>query len=245
MAETKRTQMLLEMLQGRDAVSVKELSSRLFVSEASVRRDIAQLEKAGAVRRLYGGVQLVTHEKSVVPLLMRDGEHAAIKDQLAKRAAAMVRDGDVLMLDASSTVRRMMKYLSERKNLTIITNSERIIAQSGNGDARIYCTGGAYNRENQAFMGPAAEAFLRTMHADWLFFSSQGVSEAGEISDHSEAETALRRAMLERAKRRVCLMDGSKIGVSGTFRLCGRDEVDVFICDQRLPWAEKEEKRSN
>lgn len=164
---------------------------------------------------------------------------------LEGREAALVHDGDVILLDASSTVRRMMKYLAERKNLTIITNNERIIAELGACRAQVYCVGGAYNRENHAFMGPAAEAFVRTMRADTLFFSSQGVSEDGEISDHSEAETSLRRAMLERAQRRVCLMDASKIGVRGTFRLCGRDEVDVFICEKKLPWEEADEIQSN
>ena len=72
---------------------------------------------------------------------------------------------------------------------------------------------------------------MRGVTADWLFFSSQGITEDGEVSDYSEAETSLRRAMLERARKRVCLMDASKLGRRCAFVLCGREEMDVLLCD--------------
>lgn len=233
---TDRQRQILMILNQRQAMTVKALAKELFISEASVRRDVAQLEKEGSVRRVYGGVLPAARESTVVPLSMRDGEHSAQKERIARMAAAMVPDGATIMLDASSTVRRMVKYLADRKGLTIITNNERIFGELGASDAAVYCTGGAYFRENHAFAGPAAEAFVRTMSAGILFFSSQGVSRDGEISDFSEAETSLRRVMLERAEKRICLMDSSKVGVRGIFTLCGRDCVDVFVSEKPLPW---------
>ena len=111
--------------------------------------------------------------------------------------------GDTLLLDASSTVRRMIKYLSGRKGLTLMTNNDRIFGELAGLDARVFCTGGEYVRENHAFAGPVAEAAVRGFWADKVFFSSQGLSEAGEVSDHSEAENALRRVMLERAGQKI------------------------------------------
>jgi len=169
-----------------------------------------------------------------VPLSVRDGEHSAQKEHIARMAAALVPDGATIMLDASSTVRRMVKYLSDRRRLTIITNNERIFSEPCASDTKIYCTGGLYHRENHAFAGPAAEAFLRSISADMLFFSSQGLSHDGEITDFSESETSLRRVMLERASKRVCLMDSSKLGVRGTFHLCNLDAVDVLLSEKTL-----------
>ena len=101
---TERQQEILSHLDVRGAMSIRELAAVLFVSEASVRRDVALLEKAGALRRVHGGV-LPAGVESVVPLLVRDGEHSAQKERIASRAAEMVPDGATILLDASSTVR--------------------------------------------------------------------------------------------------------------------------------------------
>ena len=236
MAFSGRRENILRILEERESVSIRELSQLVFVSEASVRRDVAALEDVGLVRRVHGGVLLASNENAVLPLYLRDGEHSAQKELLAKQAAGLVEDGDTLLLDASSTVRRMVKYLAGRKGLTILTNNDRIFEEISGLDARVFCTGGEYLRENHAFAGPVAENAVRGFWADKLFFSSQGLSRTGEVSDCSEAETALRRVKLDRAGQKICLMDASKIGRRCVFRLCGREEVDLFLCNAKLPW---------
>ena len=163
--------------------------------------------------------------------------NSAAKERIAKEAATRVHDGDTLLLDSSSTVRRMIRYLGDRRDLCIITNNQRIFEESVPKSFRLFCTGGSFRQENHNFCGPAAEQFLRTIHADLLFFSGQGVSEAGEINDVSEEETSLRRVMLTRAQKRIFLCDSSKIGISRQFVLCSLDDVDEVICDapERMP----------
>ena len=238
MTPSGRREDILRILEKHESLSIRELAAQVYVSEASVRRDVAALEEEGLVHRIHGGVVLASSENAVLPLYLRDGEHSAQKELLARRAAELVEDGDTLLLDASSTVRRMVKYLSGRKGLTIMTNNARILSDLGMLDARVFCTGGEYVRENHAFAGPVAEAAVRGFWADKVFFSSQGLSEAGEVSDHSEAENALRRVMLERAGQKICLMDASKLGRHCRFRLCGREDIDLLLCNTRLPWEE-------
>ena len=218
-----RRKQLLAILEQEHSASIRGLAARLYASEASIRRDVLALEKDGLVRRVYGGVFFSS--------MMSFRYLAAAKEALARRAAAMVGDDETLFLDASSTVRRMVRHLHGRRGLTIITNNQRIFDELGDCEARVYCTGGEYSRENHVFTGPAAERFVRGVTADWLFFSSQGISEDGEVSDYSEAETSLRRAMIERSRRRVCLMDASKLGRRCAFALCTREEIDVLLCD--------------
>lgn len=238
MTPNGRREDILRILEKRESLSIRELAALVYVSEASVRRDVAALEEEGLVHRIHGGVVLASSENTVLPLYLRDGEHSAQKEWLGRRAAELVEDGDTLLLDASSTVRRMVKYLTGRKGLTIMTNNDRIFGELGGLDAKVFCTGGEYVRENHAFAGPVAEAAVRGFWADKVFFSSQGLSRTGEVSDHSEAENALRKVMLERAERKICLMDASKLGRHCRFRLCGRDEVDLFLCNVKLPWEE-------
>jgi DeoR/GlpR family transcriptional regulator of sugar metabolism len=236
MIQYERQQQILSILQQSGTASVRALSTAVFASEASVRRDIEVLEKQGYVKRIYGGVMLSRHENSVIPLDLRDPEHSAIKEQLAQRAASLVPDGATVLIDASSTTRRILRYLERKRDLKIITNNLRLLQEARDPAMQLYGTGGAYDPGNHAFVGPAAEMYVRGISADIFFFSSQGITEEGEITDVSEEETSLRRVMLSRAKHRIFLCDSSKIGIRRVFTLCTRQDVDEIICDTTLPW---------
>lgn len=243
MIQYDRQQKLLDILTRRGSATVKELADEVYVSEASVRRDIASLEAQGFVKKVYGGVVLSDYKNSVVPLELRKADHSRSKETIAEIAADEVKNGMTILLDASSTVNRMIKFLGNVRDLRIITNSLSAfeeISRLGGGEIRAYCTGGEFDPASRAFFGPAAERYINSISADIVFFSSQGLSTDGEISDVYEQETSLRRAMLARARRRVFLCDASKIGVRRIFTLCTKDEVDRIICDAPLPWEENE-----
>jgi len=231
----ERRERILDILEKQRTSTVRDLAKALYISEASIRRDLESLEKAGLVRRIYGGVVLEKYKNGVIPLQMRDGDHSAAKDELARQAAELVNDGDTLMLDASSTVRRMIRYLKDKNDLKIITNN-LVIFNEWQGSGQLYCTGGQYNEKNAAFFGQSAENYLQSLHADWCFFSSQGLSLDGEISDASEAETSLRQVMLARSRHQVFLCDASKVGVRQMFTLCHKDDVSHILCNAPLPW---------
>ena len=240
MIQYERRQSILQYLEKRQSASMRELADHIFASEASVRRDVATLEEQGYVERIYGGVILSQYRNSVVPLDLREGEHSAEKEQIAKRAAEMIPDGCTVMLDASSTARRIVKYLGNRRDLKIITNSVKLFDAPIGEHITLYCTGGTYSRHNHDFVGAGAETYLRSVTADFLFFSSQGLSDDGEITDVSEEETALRRVMLSRAKKRIFLCDSSKLGTKRVFTVCHKDELDGILCDAPLPWEERD-----
>ncbi len=232
MSQLERQQNILNALKSHPSLSIKELSKLFYASEASIRRDVFQLEKQGLVTHQYGGVALTGYRNAVTPLNIRDEENAAVKERIALQAASLVRNGDTLFADSSSTVRRMLQYLIGKQNIRIITNNQRIFSDYGQTDLKLYCTGGTYNPKNHNFLGADAEAYIRHVSADIVFFSSQGLSEKGDINDVSEEETSLRRVMISRAKRKVFLCDSSKIGVSRIFTLCNIAEVDDILCDQ-------------
>lgn len=236
MIQYDRQQKVLQFLKEHRSASVKELAAYVYASEASVRRDVEALEKEGFVRRVYGGVVLSEYKNSEVPISLRDAEHHDVKEKIARRAAAMIPDGSTVLLDSSSTTRRIVKYIGHCRDLRIITSNLAIFSALGDLDVEAYCTGGTFRKKGHDFVGAAAEAYVRSISADIVFFSSQGISETGEITDVSEERVALRRAMMERAKRKVFLCDSSKIGVRRVFTLCTKDDVDDIVCDVPLPW---------
>lgn len=231
MSRLERQQKILQLLGGHASMTVRDISEALFYSESSVRRDVRELESRGLVTHLWGGVMLASGHGGIVPVSLREDAQGEKKEWIAREAAALVRDGDTLILDASSTVRRMLPYLTDRRNLRIITNNQLVFEADLPSSFRLFCTGGSYDRENHDFGGAAAEAYLRTVRADLVFFSSQGLNAAGEISDVSEEETALRRVMLASAARRIFLCDSSKIGITRQFVLCNIRDIDRVLCD--------------
>ena len=219
------------LLQMKHFMTMSELAGEIYVSEATVRRDISKLAAQGLVKPVYGGVVLSEYRNEVVPISLRDKENSAKKEQIALKAAALIHDNDTVIFDASSTVRRICQHISDRKNLTIITNNLRVCQELKDSNVSVYCTGGALISRRECFLGHYAEEFVRGIKADKVFFSSQGISENGDITDSSEEEVALRRVMLASARERIFLCDSSKIGRDFAFRLCNREDVTQIISD--------------
>lgn len=232
----ERQQAILEHLQKNKFATVKELAKIVWASESSVRRDVKILEQKGHVVQLYGGITLAGNRNNVVPVSIRDSSNASVKDELAKEASKYIFDGATIFMDGSSTVRRIIKFAEHFKNLKIITNNQLVFSECTNPGIKLYCTGGLFDSRSNIFSGTSAESYISGINADLLFFSSQALSENGEISDVSEEETALRRAMLSRAAKKIFLCDSTKLGLRKTFTLCTKDDVDVIICDKNLPW---------
>ena len=231
----RQTEILRHLKEQRFS-TIKELASLVYSSESSVRRDVKSLEQKGYVSQVYGGVVLSEYTNSVIPINLRDNSHSSVKEELAKRASAYLFDGATVILDGSSTVRRIVKYMDNFRGLKIITNNQRIFEEFKNSQHTLYCTGGVFSPKSNIFVGSSAENYINNINADIVFLSSQAISAEGEISDVSEQETSLRKVMLSRAEKKIFLCDSSKVGLRKTFTLCTKDDVDAIICDKPLPW---------
>ena len=142
MLQYERQDQILAKLEQHKTLNISALANELYVSEATVRRDVSTLEKLGLVRRVYGGVMLSKYASSTdLPLAMREHESRPQKDLIAAKAAELLHDGATIIMDASSTVQHMIPYLKAYQNLTVITNSLKVIDQLSGSDIRVFCTG--------------------------------------------------------------------------------------------------------
>ena len=233
MFKSQRLEEIMALLRRDKYMTVKALAKELFASEATIRRDIALMEQSGLITRSYGGVALADGKNRFVGLEQRTEKNQREKAFMAKQAAACVRDGDAIFMDASSSVLNMIPFLRQ-ENLTVITNSLRVADKLGHTGARIFLTGGLLLESSKAFGGSIAERTIRGFHADKLFFSATGVSENGEISDYSELEAQLRRVMIECADQKYFLCDSSKFGKRYLFNIAHIEQVDHIISDADL-----------
>ena len=234
MLQFERQEKILNYLETKPAATIKELAKAIYISEASIRRDIAQLENKGLVERTYGGVLLARYKNEVIPVELRESESADAKEKIAMEAAKLIQDGDTIIMDASTTVSRICHYMKGLKNVRVFTNNLRIFSLLQDTAINVYCTGGLFYPQRDCFLGPFAEEFIRTISADLLFFSSQGISEDGDITDVDERENSLRRVMMKQAQRKIFLCDSSKFGIRRPFILCNKEQVDEIICDKKL-----------
>ena len=122
MIGTERQLQILDYMRKHEAISVRQVVEKFYVSEATARRDLSALERTGLVRRIFGGATLVIGSEQQVPLFVRQQENQQEKAQLCEKAAEYIKDGDVIFIDASSTTQHLLPYLKKFKDLVVITN---------------------------------------------------------------------------------------------------------------------------
>lgn len=230
----ERHEQIVQLLRGGRIISVTELAERLYVSEATVRRDLNAMERQGIVRRVYGGAVLQGANRDV-PLQMRETEETEAKQSIGRMAASLVKENDVIMLDASSTAYSLIPYLPDFKNLVAVTSGVKTALALGERHIKTFLTGGQMIDNSYSMIGKQAEELIRSIRADVLFFSCRGVTEDGCMTDSSVEETQLRQLMFSHARRRVLMVAGNKLGRDYFYLLGKVCDVDDVICDQRLP----------
>ena len=228
----ERQKRILEILNSTGAVWVSKLSTELGVTEETVRRDLEKLEKQEVLMRTHGGAVLMNDSSYDMSLEKRKQVNSEAKEKLATAAAAFLHPGDTIFLDSSTTTFYMAKEIKKIKNITVITNSLRLINElSGFENIKLITVGGLVSN-NQSFVGSLAESTLRNnFYADKFFFSAKGVSADVGILESNEQECFIKQQMLANANEKYYLCDSSKIGKVGFYKLVSLDKIDHFITD--------------
>ncbi len=232
MLQIERVNQIRALLEQTPTLRIGQIAKLLYVSEATVRRDVDSMEKEGLLKRVYGGVTL---NKEEMPLTLRSFQHADEKDEIGKKAAELVKDGQTIFIDSSSTALHMMPYIKHRNNMTVISNSQKVIDTLAFTNNQLILTGGELIPRNLAYVGELACRALDMYRPELVFFSSQGIDIDGEITDVSQSETALRRAAIKRGIQTVFLCDSSKAGRIYSHHVCYKSEITRIITDSNFP----------
>ena len=229
MLKEERYDKILAILEEEHYVSAVKLSKMLYVSLPTVRRDLAELAQRNQIIRSHGGAKKIHAGHIVAPLDFRKTVNAAEKRALCRYAAGMVKDYDIIFIDASTTTLQMAEFLSEKKGITVITNGiplATVLVQKG---IKTYCTGGEIFGNSLAHFGSFAEEFIQRFNIDILFFSCHGVTEKGMLTDPSLPETQIRKAAINQSKKTVFLCDKTKFSLSTPYNLVSIQTIDCII----------------
>ena len=242
MVKKERQERIVELLSKKEFVSVNEISETLYISPSSVRRDLSELERKHILKRSYGGARLITAKNNVVSFGARSYDYVEAKQAIAAKAARLVKEGSVVFLDQSSTCYFLAMELMKLQNLTVVTNNLEILSLLCRTELTVIATGGTVSRENgNCLIGGGAERTFSEIRADMLFFSANGITESGVITDCTQEEIFLRHAMMESAARKVFLCDSSKLGRQAPYVQCDLTRIDTLISetDAFRPLAQK------
>ncbi len=234
-AEERRNR-LLQMLNEKRSLSVPEAALAFTVTEETIRRDLKLLESSGFLQRTHGGAFLADDAKSEPSLAVRQGINMAGKDRIARCAANLVLDGDTVILDASTSALSLARHLRHKKNLTVITNAEKIVMElSTCVDITLIATGGILRHQSLSYVGRAAENMLSCLQADKAFLSCRGFNPLRGFTDSSEPESEIRRQMIRRSQQIIYLCDHTKMDRVGFVTTATLQEVDILVIDASLP----------
>ncbi len=232
MLQNQRREKIIELLRLRKEITVKELCACLYLSPATVRRDLTALEREGVLKRSFGGASLVEVFSDQLPLIIRSKENIQAKKRLCERGAALVEEGDTIFIDASSTTYFLPNYLKGVKDITVVTNNPHLSVLLSELKIRSLCTGGEMLHDSIALVGVDTLRFLDGIYADKCFFSARGYDEnEGIISDSSKAERDVKLKMLENSRQRFFLCDSSKLGSRFPYEICHSKAVDGMILE--------------
>jgi DeoR/GlpR family transcriptional regulator of sugar metabolism len=228
----ERRQELLTQLRDKKSVNIAEAAKQFHIGEATIRRDLEKLEIRGLARRIYGGAVLLEGLDAEIPMDVREKTEQAQKEIIGRLAAELVEDGDVLILDSSSTTLTMIDHLKARKDLTIITNGLKAADLAGDlPHAKVYCCGGRLSELSKSLVGMSARQFIRSHSAKRIFFSCRAVNYETGICDSSDEEAELRQDMIAASSEAILLAAYSKFNATAFCRICGLADVDAIVTD--------------
>jgi len=226
-----RQQTILMRLRGSGSASVDDLTAQCGVSAATVRRDLDDLARRGLVHRVHGGAALADGGD---PDALLGFEKVALQDTplkqaVARRAARLVTDGDLVLLDIGTTVQLVALELRGRP-VTVATASLAVVDVLRDDPAvELVVLGGLLRRSYHALGGALTMDGIRQIHAQVAVIGTSGLTADGRVLDSTLAEVPVKRALLGAAERSVIVADAHKFPGTGRMSVCTAGQVDVVV----------------
>lgn len=214
-------------------VSMETLREQFGVSLNTLRRDIAQLIEHGTVKKVYGGV-CARRVSALSAFEVRAMERREQKVAIAQRAAAMVRDGDIIFLDSGTTTVHMVPFLAARSNLTVIThNVYALTAALGCENMTVISLPGVLLGKTASLTGVDAVRCLKNYNIRTCFMAATAISAQG-VTNSSPLEYEIKTCAMQRSARRVLLIDSAKFGKSALMSYARADDFDAVVTERAV-----------
>lgn len=242
MLAIERRKEILAKLQQNKRVLVNDLSKTYNVTEETIRRDLEKLEKEGLVKKTYGGAILNESLNVDLPYNIRKKTNVSNKQYIAEILSSIIEDGDHIMMDASSTAVYTAKYIKNKKDITLITNSVEILLDLSDITGwKIISTGGILKEGSLSLVGYQAQKMLQSFHVDKTIISCKGIDIQNGFTDSNEADIQIKNLMLKAANQKILAADSSKFDKTSFIQVSDFNDIDIIVTDTKpnQEWLQK------
>ncbi|MCR5134803.1 MAG: DeoR/GlpR family DNA-binding transcription regulator [Clostridiales bacterium] len=226
MLQYERFEAIMNTLQQQSSVRVKDLAPELGVSDATIRRDIAALDKAGRLRRVFGGAVAIPQAASApapdVAVSIKNNLLPEEKQRIAAYAAALVQDGDLVFIDAGTTTGAMIDFLTNTK-ATYVTNGIKHAYQLAVRGMTVYTTAGHVKPSTESIVGHDTVENIRKYNFTKCFIGATAIDTAHGLTTYDIDESLVKAAAVENAARVFVLVDHTKFGKVGPVSFASPD----------------------
>jgi DeoR/GlpR family transcriptional regulator of sugar metabolism len=236
MLTLERQEEILEILNKNKSATVEELAAELFVSGATIRRDLRSMEKQGLIKRSHGGAMPFKSSAEESAFAIREQENISAKRAIANLAVKLIKNGDAVFLDSSSTVGTTVPLFNNFNFLSVTTTglyNAMLLSQTNN--VKIYIAGGQIQNHSNSIVGTDTLAYISRIHADISLMSCSGVTADNGFTDASIEQANLKQQMRKNSSTVAMLCDSTKIGKTFLCTDFMFDEIDYFITDKTPP----------
>ena len=229
-----RREKIVEIVKKHSGVSCADLSKIFKVTPETIRRDLEYLQDQKLLIRTHGGA-IASVEAEMLPAALRKQENFEQKLAIARKASSYISEGDVIFMDAGTTVNLICEFMPQDKEFFVVTNSkESIVKLADVPNITLISTGGILRKKTMAFAGENAMQSLRSITFNKAFISALAVSEKYGIMDSHSDEANINRLALEKAIETFLLVDATKFNKMAYINVCPIDHISTIITDDRL-----------
>lgn len=237
MISSQRAMYILQQINQKGIINLKDVAKELNISEATVRRDFEKLEIQGRLKRVPGGAassddidDLLNHAE--LSMQEKTAINSEEKQRVAAAAAELVKEGDCIFLDGGTSIAPMTEILASKK-IKIVTYSNLVLKRMRNPGADIFVVGGQYIPQYDMFVGAVAQEALARFHFDHAFIGCAGVNlEDGAVFTTEMESMKLKLLAMERSVKKHLLLDHSKLEKRGFLEFANLDYFDTVFCNE-------------
>lgn len=240
-----REQELLKIIEEKKYVSIANLSQTMYVSESTIRRDIASLEGKKLVRKTRGGVLAINDQSIEWPLIFKNQINSEKKKHIADLAVDFIGEGQTIFIDSSSTNLFLARKIKKLKSIIVITNGIKTADfLSDETNLEVYSTGGKVYSKRSSLNGARACTYLSKCYVDLAFLTCRGLSANMGATDFSEEEAMVKMTIQQNAKCVILTADSSKFDKIFSHQSIPFENIDVIISDTDLPESIKKKVKN-
>jgi DeoR/GlpR family transcriptional regulator of sugar metabolism len=234
----RRRDQILTYLSTHDRTPVSELSQVLGVSEVTVRKDLDVLESQGVLTRVHGGAVVSGRGRLELYFAAREQEHLEEKRRIAQAAAALIRSGQRIFLDASTTALQVARLIKDREDLVVVTNGLYTALELNFCEGvTTVVVGGTMRRRSSSLVGSLNVNSLQRLRVDIGLFGARGVTARDGLMESDLDEAQLKQQLVSASGLVVGIADSSKFGMVAFSAFALPHEIDRIITDERAPAA--------